>query len=138
MATPAQPRRRWLRFSLRTLLVAMTILCVWLGLKVNAARRQREAVAAIAKSGAIIRYDYEMISVPGSPNTLGYNPNAAPPGPAWLRGFLGEDFFCDVIGIFFPGSTITESDLSQLAKFPELKSVTFCQMKILTDRSHGP
>ena len=40
------PRRRWLRFSLRSLLILITILCVWLGVKVNQARRQKEAFTA--------------------------------------------------------------------------------------------
>ncbi len=44
MATATnKPRRRWFRFSLRTLFVLMTLLCVWLGWNVYQVR-QREAV----------------------------------------------------------------------------------------------
>jgi len=35
--------RRWLRFSVRTLLVAVTIFCVWLGWQVNWVRERRIA-----------------------------------------------------------------------------------------------
>jgi hypothetical protein len=50
--TETKPKRRWFRFSLRALLVFTTVLCVWLGFKVNAARprqhrcRLRNYVAA--------------------------------------------------------------------------------------------
>jgi hypothetical protein len=44
---PAPPRRRWFRISLRTLLLLVTVLCIWLGVKVNLARRQKEAIAAL-------------------------------------------------------------------------------------------
>ncbi len=37
------PRRRWLRFSLRTFFILLTILCVWLAVVTNSARRQRAA-----------------------------------------------------------------------------------------------
>ncbi len=34
MTTPTA-NRRWLRFSLRTLFVVVTVLCVWLGYELN-------------------------------------------------------------------------------------------------------
>ena len=56
MTTPtsAKDRRRWLRFSLRTLLVLMTVLGValgWLGVQVNRVRKQRDAVAWVQQVG---------------------------------------------------------------------------------------
>jgi hypothetical protein len=54
-APPApKPRRRWLQFSLRTLLVLMLVLGCglgWLAYKIKAAREQRAAVDAIHKMG---------------------------------------------------------------------------------------
>ena len=44
-------KRRWFRFSLRTMLLATTMLCIWLGWKINAAREQRQAVAAVRELG---------------------------------------------------------------------------------------
>ena len=52
---PSKPRRRWFQYSLRTLLVLVTVLCVWLGVTVNRARKQREAVAAIQELGGTVR-----------------------------------------------------------------------------------
>ncbi len=43
----ALSRRRWFRISLRTMLILVTVLCISLGVKVNQARRQKEAIAAL-------------------------------------------------------------------------------------------
>ncbi len=37
-------RRRWLSFSLRGLFIAVTLLCVWLAIVSNSARKQRAVV----------------------------------------------------------------------------------------------
>src|SRR6188472_2508849 len=55
----SRPRRRCLRFSLRSLLVFITVFGVWLGVKVNQARRQKEAVEALKNSGAYVRYAHQ-------------------------------------------------------------------------------
>ena len=44
MQTPA--RRRWFRFSLRGLLVALTVVAVWLGWNVHVVRQRKAALAA--------------------------------------------------------------------------------------------
>jgi len=49
MSGPTKPRRRWLSYSLRTLFVLVTLLCVWLGLYANRAERQKRAVAWAAR-----------------------------------------------------------------------------------------
>jgi len=82
---PSKPRRRWFQFSLRTLLVLLTVLCVWLGVTVNRARKQREAVAAIEALGGYVRYEYQ------------YGSGQEPPGPKWLRELIGEEYFVSVV-----------------------------------------
>src|SRR5262245_2272727 len=99
-ATAPKRRRRWLSFSLRSLLLAMTVLCVWLGLKMNEARQQREAVTAIRSLNGqikLIRYDYEMTPAPGG--GFNVNPNAEPRVPAWLRNIFGDDLFYNVVRV---------------------------------------
>ena len=45
MATePPKPKRRWLRYSLRTFVVVLTVFGIWLGLLVHRVNKQREAV----------------------------------------------------------------------------------------------
>lgn len=53
------PRRfsPW-RFSLRTALIATTLLCVWLAWYLPAVRRQKQAVETIRASGGWVAYDY--------------------------------------------------------------------------------
>ena len=55
---PSKPRRRWFQFSLRTLFVLLTVLCVLLAVTVERARKQWEAVAAIRELRGEVRYEY--------------------------------------------------------------------------------
>ncbi len=55
--TTPKPRRRWLQFSLRTLMVLMLVFGCgfgWAGVKLKQAREQRGAVKAIRKLGGSI------------------------------------------------------------------------------------
>ena len=92
--------RRWFRFSLRMLMVVITVLCVWLGFKVNAARRQREAVDAILKAGGSIGYDYQTDLVPGHPDWFSVEDHKLP-RPAWLATLLGNDYLSDIWVVSF-------------------------------------
>jgi hypothetical protein len=59
MANPLsrlKPKRRWMQFSIRTVLVLVTLIGVALSLWVVPAERQRRAVAAIEKLGGNVGY----------------------------------------------------------------------------------
>ena len=118
------------------LLVAVTVLCVWLGFKVNAARRQREAVAALLKAGGHLSYDYQWIVDPVGkpPFDHKWDYDALPPGPAWLRGFLGEEYFREVIEVIFTRA-VSEADLKQIAKLPSIWKVYLPGTRILLEDS---
>ena len=93
MTDSAKPKRRRYQFSLRTLLVFVLLVSVglsWLGVKMNQARKQREAVEAIVKAGGVVDYDYEM-------DEYGRATEATEPAaPAWLRKVFGDDLFREV------------------------------------------
>ncbi len=55
----SRPRRRFLRFSVRGLIVLVLVIGAWLGWMVRSARIQREAVAAIENAGGEVLYDRE-------------------------------------------------------------------------------
>jgi hypothetical protein len=125
-------KSRWFRFSLRTLLLLIAVLCIWLGIQVNAARRQREAVAVLLNAGAEIYYDYQMVPLvtatpPGSfappgirlPDTWA-DVSQLPPGPAWLRERIGDDYFRTVVDVYCRG-TFQKSDLDELVELPHVK-----------------
>jgi Leucine-rich repeat (LRR) protein len=91
-----EPKRklRWYQFSLRTLLIVVTLFavaCSWFAVKMGQARRRREAVEAIKRAGNDLLYEYQ---VDQSGNEI---PNAQPSIPNWLTGLFGEDLFYDVV-----------------------------------------
>ncbi len=108
-ATHTKPKRRFLRFSVRTLLIVLTIFCVALGWKVERARKQREAVAWVDEMGGSVSYDYEVDGV------------LKPPGPKWLRNLLGIDYFDDVVGVGF--GTTQVSDVTPLSGLTSLRAL---------------
>ena len=134
--TETKPKRRWFRFRLRTLLVVMTALCVWLGFKVNAARRQKEAVTAILKAGGTVSFDYQMVQPgPGNPTDFAIDSNALPSGPTWLRNVLGVDFFSNVISVSLTDRVIEESELAKIIQLPELRELNLRLTKVIPNGS---
>jgi Leucine Rich repeat len=131
MDQPPANRRRWLRFSLRTLLVVMTVLCVWLGFKVNAARRQKEAVEAIIKAGGTVTFGYQCVPVRGNPDALALDPNALPNAPAWLRTCLGDDFFRTADEVILNGRAISDEDLAQTMNLPGIWYLFLTDVKVV-------
>lgn len=90
---PAHAGRRWrVSFTLRSLLVAVTILCVLLGWQIHRARLQHAAVQAIREAGGWVYYDYQDYD----PKTCKLNASAIPWEPAWLPAPLNVDFFHNV------------------------------------------
>lgn len=86
--------RRFLRFNLRALLVAVTVLAVWLGLHVHRTRMQEQSVRQIRDHGGWVAYDYQI------PNG-DFDANSVSPIPSWLRQRLGYDFFHSVAEVSF-------------------------------------
>lgn len=88
--------RRYLTFSLRTLFVLVTAFAVWLGVIVNRAREQREAVEAIEAAGGWIGFDWETEYSHSERDEIVFSIDSRnPPGPDWLRRLVGEEFFQD-------------------------------------------
>jgi len=98
MEEPIKPSRRWFRFSLRTLLVLVTLVCIYLGWAMNW-KKQREAFMESLASRIYTNY--------------------APPAPIWIR-IVGAE------GCAF--LAISETDESQRLKakrlFPEAEIIS--------------
>jgi hypothetical protein len=121
-----KPKRRWFRFNLRSLLVLVTIACVgfgWLGVKVRAKQREREAVKALRDLGGEVRYDYEFNS------NWSEVENPTPPGPEWLRELLGNDIFACAVSAHC-GPQTTDVDLRHLAAFGQLRALYLGETQI--------
>ena len=46
------------RFKLATLLLLLTLLCIWLGVQVNRARTQHKVVEWVMQNGGDVHYDH--------------------------------------------------------------------------------
>ncbi len=110
---PAPPRRRWLRFSLCTLLVLVTVVGIWLGVAFHRAREQARAVAVIQSVGGYASYDFLRGEA-----TLG-DPYAASDVPRWLLHHLGIDFFHNIVRVSFY-EPATEEALKALDALPHI------------------
>ena len=76
----SRPWRRFLRFSVRGLIIIVLVIGGWLGWIVRSARIQRDAVAAIAKTEGVVSYHL---------NTA----TSVSWWPTWLVDRLGIDYF---------------------------------------------
>jgi hypothetical protein len=107
-------RRRWLQFSFRTAFVLFTAFAVWLGVVVNRAHRQREAVRAIRELGGFVVYDWQLIETPQGWDFVG-EPGAQMVAPhSWLRKIVGNDFFQKVKVVALP--SMENSDDASIQK----------------------
>ena len=122
----AKPKHRRLRYSLRTMLVVVLVLSVWLGWMANRAAKQRRAVDEIRELGGQVYYDYERDENDAEIRI----PRPVPPGPAWLRKLVGTDWLADVIVVRL--RDVTDKELALLEDLPGLKRL-FIRGRNVTD-----
>jgi hypothetical protein len=73
----------------------------WLAVKLEKARRQKEAVEAIEKAGGVVLYDYHFDADDGLSGA--YRVRLVKlTAPAWLRRWLGDDFVANVVAVDLP------------------------------------
>ncbi len=108
---------RCLRISLRTLLLAMVIPCLWLGAISERARQQKATVAKILRAGGDVKYENEEFT-PFTGRVVEHKP----PFAGWLYVALGKDYFYNVTE--FSGD-VSEAGASvpYLLELPRLKQV---------------
>ncbi|MEX2121868.1 MAG: hypothetical protein WD847_19970 [Pirellulales bacterium] len=88
--------RRWFQFSLQSSLILLTVLGIWLGIQVNRAQRQQQAVVAIQRLGGQLRYDYEVPALVGKSTWIHERS-----GTTWLRRLIGDHYFDRVAWVAF-------------------------------------
>lgn len=88
-------------FSIRTLLLLTTLLCVGLAIWNYRARKQQRLVASLRAVDARVLYDYAASDKPGE--------------PFWFSRVCGQDYFHNVVGAtFYPESTEEADELIKL------------------------
>lgn len=122
-----QPQR-WMRFSLRAVMLAVAAICVWLGIESSRARTQTAAIAEIQRLGGRLAYDFQM-------DRQGrWIDNPRPSAPDWLVRAIGDDYFRRVAVVNFDeGSDPTDSDLAVLKDVPQLRVLTLMNRQQVTD-----
>lgn len=122
------PPRRWLRFSLRTIFVLVTLYCGWLAFLTFRAQEQHRAVNRIEQLHGAVGYGFE-IDVDGN-----WKRNAQPLVPAWIRGRMGEDYFRSVAIVnFHENADPTDDDLRVLADLCDVQQLSFSNCRKITD-----
>ncbi len=110
---------RWpFQFGIRTLLVLMVAVALpfsWLSVVLKKAREQGAAVESITKLGGEVHYDYE------ADPTQVRMPDPKLSVRSWLRKSLGDDFFADVISVYYRGGEVTDAGLEYLKGLTHLQ-----------------
>jgi hypothetical protein len=106
-----KPRRRWLRFSVRTLLVAVTIFCVWLGWNYRIVAERKALIELVIASDGIVREQSE------SDNPFdAWEPPAPPPPVPLIREWMGDSG----VAYFYNLDKLSKADIARLrVAFPE-------------------
>src|SRR5437667_6285916 len=109
-STPTS-KRRWVpRFSLKTLLISVTILGAFFGYFGHHLRRvtiQRRIVAQLKQAGGSVFYDWQIGTAVHDFDRMtvtGTSARSEPPGPTVLRRMLGDDVFAYVEVVSFGDS----------------------------------
>jgi internalin A len=97
-----RPWRKFLRLSVRGLLVLVLVIGAWLGWLVRSAHIQRDAVAAIEQAGGHVAYE--------SPFVNGqFIPDYAPYWSRWIVKGLGIDYFAHPVRVRLAAKATDES-----------------------------
>jgi hypothetical protein len=129
----AKPTRRWCQFSLRSLLLVTLVICAWLGRHCHNARRQQDSVAAIARLGGWVYYDYQLANGRIDPKAESWVPGS-------LRSALGVDFFHSVVEMNMVYSREgdradasqrrSDEAISHLKGLPHLEGLYLCDIQV--------
>ncbi len=126
-------RRRLGRFRLRTLLIAMTVWCVWAGIASNRANRQQRAVDAFLQRNAAISYSYQERPDPDPASTFGvsYRYDVEPPGPRWLRRVIGDKYFVTPVSLrVSDAAVVTEGAWPLIGDLRHLERLTVGNLRL--------
>lgn len=127
----ARPRRRRLTLSLRALILLVVVVACWLAWVTNRARHQARVLAAMKGWDQSLKVKWEFDYEYSADTRLGAPP-PKPPGPAWLRKWVGDDYFREVryvtLGDMFQtgrpnGPEVAQADAEKLRLVASLRTL---------------
>lgn len=110
-------KRRWLQFSISSLLLLMLVCAVGLALIVVPAERQRRAVNYVESMEGTVVYEED-------------EQNDLQSVPGWLQQVLGEDYFQSVSEIELSGSPVSDAGLAYLNGLTGLKQLLLGETQV--------
>jgi hypothetical protein len=132
MTDPPSPptklnKRRWLQFSLRSMLILTALISAWLAFYYIPSKRADRAAKALQEKGISVCYDYQ--HVPGT-SPFSYSSRVPQPGPALLRKLFGDGLFQHAESINRDHAVLQADDLSPLELLPTVRHISFyaCQI----------
>jgi hypothetical protein len=119
-------RKRGFRFSLKALLIVITLTAIFLGNWTYRAGQQKKAVERITQQGGQVRYDYQSRGAKESQ------------WPKWLRESIGEDYLRTVEEVSFDGDwgrdfSFSDRDAIALSDLPRLNRVSLRDTDVTTE-----
>jgi hypothetical protein len=117
-----------MQYRLRALLIVIAVLCAWLGLRVNSARRQHAAVTTIERLGGDAYYDY-----PIKRDLLGRDgvyPKTPFPYSAWLRPLIDAVAPPTVVIVRLRDTAATDQDLVVLKSLSRVRELDLSNTSI--------
>ncbi len=109
----SRPWRRFLRFSVRGMIVVALVIGAGLGWLIRGVRIQREAVEAVKRSGGLVLYDWQETGTHGQVS-------GEPAAPAWLVELLGVEYFGHIIEVRL-GSSGTDAALEPVSRLERVQ-----------------
>jgi hypothetical protein len=128
-ATPV--KRRWWRYSLRTMLLVLTALALWLGMQTDRAIKQRRAVQIVERLGGVVHYHHQLTDDPRRQ----FDWKREPWAPRWLMDIFGDDYFVAAYEIYVnpakPSEVqISDEEFAMLCDVTSLRSLCLWRMPI--------
>jgi hypothetical protein len=111
-------RGRYLRFSLASVLLAVSVVGICLAPIVNRVHHQSRIIEAVERIGGVVQY----LEVPPSAGT------------SWLRPWLDDDYFRTVDLILLQGCPATDELVADIARLQGVVQLNVCNTQI-TDES---
>ncbi len=79
-------------------MILVLVVALPIGWKARRAGVQRRAVAAVARLGGSVVYDWQDRAMKQNPRTMPEGPDV----PSWVPDEVGNEYFQEVVGVAFP------------------------------------